>query len=753
MANPFYPPNRDQKGHESRGSIGGGYDGIDNVPFDPDRRGGSIARMGRPEENRFPHPYNSRNDRQEPTEGPGGAATFYPKEYVADQILGTGTDGFGGVHNLSQQNSYPKHEKDYRATFRGNDGLKLEPDSGLRKDDHHQSAHTQPNAKNAALRDRGQAPYAQHQQNYDPSPQASNYFLPSDQRNTTPYHYPPSNNFGYSQSTVDLRAPLTHGQQSVDRPDTPGIYRDRAPRMDKLTEEQKKIAKSFPKDLDEEGGSLIKTAITMCKDWRSFMKLKFVPYYVLIVVICILVALMTIYHKQIVDWLTPISKKVREVSWGWVIPVAILFIISFPPLFGHEVVGVLCGVVYGLWIGFGVLSLGTLLGELGNFYAFKYLLKKHGEKFERKSIDYACMAHIVREGGFMVILMARLSAIPGHFTTAVFATVGMNIFVFTIAAILSLPKQLVVVYLGVAIEQAGNGHESTRSKVIKYVVLVASFAVTIGVAIWLYGKMHKARPIVQARLRERRFQLLTEAGGGQSGMEDSPDLNANDDSSGLGHHLKQHNGFNDNAMMLRDNEIEKQEKMGKKEGFWSRLSGKNKGKETNERGFTDVNLGHEMSMRQNAAKASFETDSNGHNGGYYTVYEGNTLRPGMSYGDQYMSRVQPFSAGARLPASGIDRNLQQYATTSSPEKNVYRAQLPPHSAPHSYSPAEETVEEIQSHLYPQDQQIQRLSPQGHPPVSDQNRQYQHIANVGSIYHLPQPSQASSAGGGNYATAM
>jgi len=35
--------------------------------------------------------------------------------------------------------------------------------------------------------------------------------------------------------------------------------------------------------------------------------------------------------------------------------------------------------------------------------------------------------------------MARLSAIPGHFTTAIFATCGMNIWVFTIGeAVLQL---------------------------------------------------------------------------------------------------------------------------------------------------------------------------------------------------------------------------------------------------------------------------------------------------------------------------
>lgn len=122
------------------------------------------------------------------------------------------------------------------------------------------------------------------------------------------------------------------------------------------------------------------------------------------------------------------------------------------------------------------------------------------------------MAYIVREGGFLVILLARLSAIPGHFTTAVFATVGMNFFIFTIATLLSMPKQLVVVYLGVAIESSGSGTESTRSKIIKYAVVILSTAVTIGVAFYLYGQMHKARPMVQAQLQKKRYIMLTEAG-------------------------------------------------------------------------------------------------------------------------------------------------------------------------------------------------------------------------------------------------
>jgi len=35
-------------------------------------------------------------------------------------------------------------------------------------------------------------------------------------------------------------------------------------------------------------------------------------YYVALVVILVLTALMTLYHKQIVDWLTPITRWLHE---------------------------------------------------------------------------------------------------------------------------------------------------------------------------------------------------------------------------------------------------------------------------------------------------------------------------------------------------------------------------------------------------------------------------------------------------------
>lgn len=285
MANPFYPPVRGEQGHASRGSIGAGPNQQD-MPFDPDRRAGSIVRLGRGEQGSRAYgdedgegaeDYDGHWERRQPTEGPGGASTFYPKEYVTDPNVGTGTDGFGAgapPSSAATTSGVPYvSQPDYRATF--------QPKPNANGDYDGQTKRGQQSSKRTNGMPVYQQPAHLSPSYYEQQQRGSALFYEDDGSRSpaSPHDYalrhqypPPNNEFGYSQSTFDLRAPLAAG---ADRPDTPGIYRDRAPRMEKLTHEQRKIAESFPKDLDEEGGSLIKTAIKMCKDWRSFVKWKY----------------------------------------------------------------------------------------------------------------------------------------------------------------------------------------------------------------------------------------------------------------------------------------------------------------------------------------------------------------------------------------------------------------------------------------------------------------------------------------------
>ncbi|KAJ2913275.1 hypothetical protein MD484_g7139, partial [Candolleomyces efflorescens] len=130
---------------------------------------------------------------------------------------------------------------------------------------------------------------------------------------------------------------------------------------------------------------------------------------------------------------------------------------------------------------------------------------------ERTNISYACLAKVVRDGGFRIALIARLSAIPGHFTTAIFSTCGMGIIVFTLATLLSMPKQVIGVYLGVVLEQSEAGTGSRQEKIVTNVVLALTILIT-AVAMWyILRQMNKVKPQIIYKRRKARQAKLSRA--------------------------------------------------------------------------------------------------------------------------------------------------------------------------------------------------------------------------------------------------
>jgi uncharacterized membrane protein YdjX (TVP38/TMEM64 family) len=93
-----------------------------------------------------------------------------------------------------------------------------------------------------------------------------------------------------------------------------------------------------------------------------------------------------------------------------------LIAISFPPLFGHELVALLCGVVWGLWIGFAIVAAGTFLGERKLFGPHTlwswmltitvgtYAFRRKAVKLEKTNLNYGSLARLTRDGGFWVFI-------------------------------------------------------------------------------------------------------------------------------------------------------------------------------------------------------------------------------------------------------------------------------------------------------------------------------------------------------------
>ncbi|KAJ6558111.1 snare associated Golgi protein-domain-containing protein [Mycena capillaripes] len=231
-----------------------------------------------------------------------------------------------------------------------------------------------------------------------------------------------------------------------------------------------------------------------------------IQYYSVLAVILAAVIVISVEHENIIKGLSPVTDWLARTKAGFLIPIVILIVMSFPPLFGHEIVAMLAGVTWSLPAAFAIVAVGTLLGEIANYFTFKYFCTARGEKMEKKQLSYALLAHVVRQGGFWVVLVIRFSAIPPHFATAVFSTVGISFWVFTAAAILSLPKSFAPVYVGYAMRPDNTNSSST---LVEHIVLAITLVITIGALLWIRRLQEAAKPdVIYARRKARQGKLL-----------------------------------------------------------------------------------------------------------------------------------------------------------------------------------------------------------------------------------------------------
>lgn len=89
-----------------------------------------------------------------------------------------------------------------------------------------------------------------------------------------------------------------------------------------------------------------------------------------------------------------------------------LVILSIPPLGGHEIIIMVIGLIWGVWIGFALTCAGTYLGEALCFVGFKYFFQRKANEIETKSIWYACIARLMRHGGLGMCVCLSLALGP-----------------------------------------------------------------------------------------------------------------------------------------------------------------------------------------------------------------------------------------------------------------------------------------------------------------------------------------------------
>lgn len=94
--------------------------------------------------------------------------------------------------------------------------------------------------------------------------------------------------------------------------------------------------------------------------------------------------------------------------------------------------------------------------------------------------------------------MIRFSIIPSHLSTAVFSTCDVKFWHFAVSTFLTLPKQLILVYLGVLLVEEQDG------ATVKNALFAVAGVVTVLAGVWIWFKMAKYKKQLLAEQAERQ---------------------------------------------------------------------------------------------------------------------------------------------------------------------------------------------------------------------------------------------------------
>lgn len=123
-----------------------------------------------------------------------------------------------------------------------------------------------------------------------------------------------------------------------------------------------------------------------------------------------------------------------------------------------------------------------------------------------------------------MVFILRLSIIPSHFTTAVFASTGVEFWVYCLASLITLPKQIVIVYLGILIGDDGR-LEGGKGVVVRDVLIGGTAVVTVISGGYIWFMIRRMRRVIREEVEQEIVRRCSVGGFDVEGGVRSLNLN------------------------------------------------------------------------------------------------------------------------------------------------------------------------------------------------------------------------------------
>ncbi|KAF2442139.1 golgi apparatus membrane protein-like protein tvp38 [Karstenula rhodostoma CBS 690.94] len=221
-------------------------------------------------------------------------------------------------------------------------------------------------------------------------------------------------------------------------------------------------------------------------------------------VIFVLSILFLVYNEKIFHAFLPAAKKWRDITAGWLILWALIFVVSFPPLIGYSSLLTIAGFVYGFPNGWFVAASATVAGSTASFLASRSLLKNMVHRLVAHDKRFAALALTLKYDGLKLLIMIRLCPLPYSLCNGAIATFPtVSALSYALATAIVSPKLMLHIFIGaqLAVIAENGGKMDAKSKALSYVSIAIGGVAGVATGWFMYKKTKERAAQLEAEER------------------------------------------------------------------------------------------------------------------------------------------------------------------------------------------------------------------------------------------------------------
>ncbi|CAO2656950.1 Nn.00g057530.m01.CDS01 [Neocucurbitaria sp. VM-36] len=222
------------------------------------------------------------------------------------------------------------------------------------------------------------------------------------------------------------------------------------------------------------------------------------------IVLGVLGILFLIYNERIFGALLPVAKKWRDITAGWLILWALIFVVSFPPLIGYSSLLTICGFVYGFPNGWFIAATATVAGSTASFLLSRSLLKNMVHRLIANDTRFAALALTLKHDGLKLLVMIRMCPLPYSLSNGAVATFPtVHWASFAAATAIVSPKLMLHIFIGAQLEKIAEsgGKMDAGTKALSYISIAIGAVAGVATGWFMYRKTKQRAAQLEAEER------------------------------------------------------------------------------------------------------------------------------------------------------------------------------------------------------------------------------------------------------------